>query len=185
MTVTVSVARNTAAYEDIVRGLGWRVFVCNDPELSLSEAVLAYREEYLVERGFNRYRGKILGMTPLYLGSTTRIKGLIRLLSIGLRALCLVEFDVREALRAQCEKLDGLYAGNPKRVTDRPTTELMLRAFVGIDLVVVSLGGTDWHSMTPLNAVQSRILGLLGFPAEIYQRLGAQSGEAAFKMSEP
>jgi transposase len=108
------------------------VFVCNDAELSLGEAVLAYREEYIIEHGFNRLRGKLLGLTPLYLTSTTRIKGLIRLLSIGLRVLCLVEFTVRKALQEQGEKLDGFYAGNPKRVTARPTTEMMLRAFVGI-----------------------------------------------------
>jgi transposase len=185
VVVAVRTVRDASAYAETVRGLGWRVFACNDPELGLGEAVLAYREEYLVERGFNRLRGKILGLTPLYLSSTTRIKGLIRLLCIGLRVLCLVEFTVREALREQAEKLDGIYAGNPKRATARPTTEMMLRAFVGISMVVVSLGGTDWHSVTPLNAVQSRILGLLGFPAAIYQGLGVQSREVAFKMSEP
>ena len=63
--VTVQTKRNVTAYEDCVRTLGWRVFVSNDPELSLEEAVLAYREEYLIERGFNRLRGKTPGMTPL------------------------------------------------------------------------------------------------------------------------
>jgi len=65
----------------------------------MSEAVLAYRQEYLIEHGFARYKGKTLGLTPLYLSSTTRVKGLIRLLSIGLRVLCLLEFSVREALK--------------------------------------------------------------------------------------
>jgi transposase len=37
-----------------VRNLGWRIFVCNDKELTLSEAVLAYRQEYLIEHGFAR-----------------------------------------------------------------------------------------------------------------------------------
>ena len=185
VTVTVRTRRDAAAYEETVRTLGWRVFACNDLELGLGEAVLAYREEYLVERGFNRYRGQLLGLTPLFLSSTTRIKGLIRLLSIGLRVLCLVEFRVREALREKAETLDGIYAGNPKRATARPTTETMLRAFVGITLVVVSLGETEWRNLTPLNAVQSRILGLLGFPATLYQELGTQSPELAFKMSEP
>ncbi len=185
VTVTLRVGRDSAAYEETVRGLGWRVFVCNDPELGLGEAVLAYREEYLIERGFNRLRGKILGLTPIYLVSETRIKGLIRLLSIGLRVLCLVEFTVREALREKAEKLDGIYAGNPKRETARPTTEMMLRAFVGITLVVISLGGMDSYSVTPLNTVQSRILGLLGFPTAIYQELPTRSNDVAFKMSEP
>jgi transposase len=95
----------------------------------LTEAVLAYREQYLIERGYNRLRGKILGITPLFLGSTTLIKGLIRLLSIGLRVLCLVEFTVRKALQEQNEKLDHIYNGNPTRATAKPTAERMLRAF--------------------------------------------------------
>ena len=183
--VTVSTARAATAYHNTVQCLGWRVFVCNDAELGLGEAVLAYREEYIIEHDFNRLRGKLLGLTPLYLTPTTRIKGLIRLLSIGLRVLCLVEFTVRKALQEQGEKLDGIYAGNPKRATVRPTTEMMLRAFVGISLVTVNFGGTDWHSVPPLNAVQSRILALLGFPTAIYQALGRQSGEVGAKMGEP
>jgi transposase len=63
----VHTALDLAAYQDAVRNLGWRVYVCNDRQLSLSEAVLAYREEYLGERGFARYKGKTLGLTPLYL----------------------------------------------------------------------------------------------------------------------
>ena len=166
--VTVQTVLNNVAYDEYVRRLGWRVFVCNDPELSLQEAVLAYREEYLIERNFNRLRGKALGMTPLYLNSSTRIKGLIRLLCIGLRVLCMVEFTVREALHKNAEKLAGIYAGNPKRATARPTTEMMLKAFSGINSVEVSLSETSWHSVTPLNVVQMRILDLLGLPATIY-----------------
>ncbi|MEI7995560.1 MAG: hypothetical protein WCH01_11730, partial [Methylococcaceae bacterium] len=77
--------------------------------------------------------------------------GLIRLLSIGLRVLCLVEFTVRSALQEQGEKLDEIYAGNPKRATVRPTTEMMLRAFVGIHLVTANFGGTNWRNVPPLN----------------------------------
>ena len=185
VTVTISTARNAAAYNEAVRGLGWRVFICNDSELSLNEAVLAYRNEYLIERGFNRLRGQLLGMTPLYLSSTTRIKGLIRLLCIGLRVLCLVEFTVREALQEKSEKLAGIYAGNPKRETARPTTEMMLNVFVGISLLIVNLDEVSWRSVTPLNAVQSRILDLLDFPATIYQGLRQHSGEMTLEMSGP
>jgi len=185
VTVTVSTSHDMTVYENAVKCLGWHVYVCNDTELSLGEAVLAYREEYLVERGYNRFRGKKLGLTPLFLNSSTRIKGLIRLLSIGLRVLCLVEFTVRKALQEQDEKLDGIYAGNPKRATARPTTEMMLQAFIGINLVIVSSGGIDYHSVSPLTAVQLRILALLGCSTTIYQDLAAQSGEVAGKMSEP
>lgn len=183
--VTVQTMLNQAAYEKCVQTLGWRVLVCNDLELSLQEAVLAYREEYLIERNFNRLRGKTLGITPLYLSSSTRIKGLVRLLCIGLRVLCMVEFTVREALRKNAEKLAGIYAGNPKRATARPTTEMLLKAFSGISSVEVSLIETSWHSVTPLSMLQARILDLLGLPATIYQGLNRQSAELAFKISEP
>ena len=168
-----------------MRSLGWRVFACNDPELSLAEAVLAYREQYVIERGFNRLRGKTLGITPLFLSSTTRIKGLVRLLSIALRVLCLVEFAVRKALQEEGAKLGGIYAGNPKRATAKPTTEMMLNAFRGLNLIVIKINGVDQCCMTALNAVQTRILGLIGFPPTIYQGIEMQSGKLALKMGEP
>ena len=165
--------------------MGWRVFACNDLELNLTEAVLAYREEYIIERGFNRLRGKILGITPLFLSSTTRIKGLVRLLGIALRVLCLVEFTVRKALQEQGAKLDHIYAGNSKRATAKPTTEMMLIAIRGLNLNVVNFNGLERYCMTPLSAVQKRILGLIGFPSAIYQGIEMQSGELAVKMGEP
>ena len=47
VTATVSTSRAATAYNNTVQCLGWRGFVSNDAELGLSEAVLAYREEYI------------------------------------------------------------------------------------------------------------------------------------------
>ena len=184
-TFTASTSRDAAACAEAVRMLGWRVFACNDLELSLAEAVLAYREQYIIERGFNRLRGKTLGITPLFLSSTTRIKGLVRLLGIALRVLCLVEFAARKALQEEGAKLDGIYAGNPKRATARPTTEMMLIAFRGLNLTVINVNEVDRYCMTALNAVQTRILGLIGFPPTIYLGIERQSGKPGVKMGEP
>jgi transposase len=74
-TFTVQATRNAKAYAEVVRSLGWRAYACNDADFSLTEVVLAYRDQYIVERGFNRFRGKVLGLTPIYLSSTTRVKG--------------------------------------------------------------------------------------------------------------
>ena len=51
--VKLSVTLDEAALEHQKRMLGWRVYVTNQPqsELSLRRAVVAYREEYLIERG--------------------------------------------------------------------------------------------------------------------------------------
>jgi hypothetical protein len=52
--------------------------------------------------------------------------------------MCVTEFAVREALQKQEEKLDHIYAGNPKRATAKPTTEMMLRAFCGLNLIMLN-----------------------------------------------
>jgi len=56
---------------------------------------------------------------------------------------------------------------------------MMLRAFCGLNLIVVNVNGTDYCWLTPLNAVQARILALLGLPSTPYQGIGGQSGELA------
>ena len=164
-------ALDPVAYQDAVRHLGWRVYGCNDLERSLSEAVLAYRDESLVERGFARYQGKTLGLTPRYLSSDNRVKGLLRRLSLGWRVLCLLEFTARRAWRDQGEKLAGIYPGNYKRATARPTTEMRLKTFRGISLNEVNVDGARHLCLTPLTPVQERILELLGLPVTIYLAL--------------
>jgi transposase len=47
--------------------LGWRVYATNAPpeQLSLAQAVLAYRSQYLVESDIGRLKGHPLSLTPL------------------------------------------------------------------------------------------------------------------------
>jgi len=166
-----------AAVSAATRRLGWRVYVTNHPEqtLSLEQAVLAYREEYLVERGFGRLKGKPLSLSPMYVQSDQRATGLIHLLSVALRILTLLEGRCRQRLADQHESLPGLYAGNPKRTTSRPTAEALLQAFRLIHLSVVTLGQQAHRHLTPLSELQLRILGLLDVSPIIYGRLGAES----------
>jgi len=173
----VTVHVDQQAVTDAVRWFGWRVYATNATAeaLVLDKAVLAYREEYVIERGFGRLKGKPLSLTPMYLQSDDRATGLIRLLSLGLRLLTLVEFTVRRELSKQGEKLAGLYAGNPKRSTSRPTAEALFHAFDNITLSVITLGEQVHRHVTPLSALQTKILTLLGFSSTIYDRLCAQA----------
>lgn len=169
--VKVLVKKNNDAIEKEVRGFGWRVYVSNSNELSLEKAIMAYRAEYIVEKSFERLKGKSLSLSPLYLNSDERITGLIRLLTIALRILSLLEFAVRSNLERTNEKLAGIYAGNPKRSTSRPTAEMMLRAFRGISVVFVNINGKIQAILTPLKGVQKRILKLLNTPYSVYLSL--------------
>ena len=165
-----------AAVSAATRRLGWRVYATNHPPqtLSLAQAVLAYREEYLVERGFGRLKGKPLSLSPMYVQSDQRATGLIHLLSLCLRILTVLEWRCRQPLADQHESLPGLYAGNPKRTTSRPTAEALLQAFQLIHLSVVILGQQAHRHITPLSELQQRILCLLNIPPALYDRLGAE-----------
>jgi transposase len=106
-----------------IRRFGWRVYATNQAarELSLAQAVLAYRQQYLEERGFGRLKGRALMLALMYLTSDQRVVGLIRLLSLGLRGLTLVEFEVRRALQ-QAMNGWGCMPANPSgpRRAQRP-----------------------------------------------------------------
>ena len=176
-TVAVTVVRNPAAIQVAERRLGWRVYGTNQPatDLTLEQAVLAYRNEYLVERNFGRLKGRTLSLTPMYLADDNRATGLIRWLTVGLRILTLLEGVVRRRLSASGEQLAGLYAGNPKRTTARPTAESLLRAFKGIALSFVTIADQTYRHLTPLSDVQHKILVLLNYPTTIYSELAVNS----------
>jgi transposase len=169
--VRVRVQVDQAAVEIEKRQCGWRVYVTNHPDLTLSQAVLAYRGQYGIEHGFSRLKGKPLGLSPMYLQIENRVVGLVHLLSIGLRVLTLVEYVVRRNLAAGGEKLRGVYAGQPGRGTSRPSAELLLAAFRGLNLRVVEAEGVRYRTVSPLTAVQKRILRLLEIPSHVYKGL--------------
>jgi transposase len=97
--------------------LGWRAYVTNAPaaHLTLADAVLTYRDEWLIERGFHRLTGAPLALAPLFVTRDDPVRGLINLLSIAVRFLTLIEFVVRRQLKPNQEQLVGLIANNPQK----------------------------------------------------------------------
>jgi transposase len=158
-----------------VRRLGWRVYATTQPaaQLSLGQAVVADRREYLRERNMGRLKGRPLALTPMVLARDDHATGVIRLLSLGLRVLTLLEFVVRRRLATGRTALAGLYAGNPKRATARPTAERLLESVRGLTLTRIREGRRHRSHLTPLSALQQRSLALLDFPIDIYTPLWA------------
>lgn len=169
-TWTVTVHRRPAAIALGERLAGWRVYVTNTPaqRLSVAGAVNCYRQQWQPEHGFQRLKGGLLAITPLFLRDADRIRGLLVLLGIALRVLTLTEFVARRDLAATGEKLPGLYAGNPKRATAQPTAERLLTAFAPITLYRHGTDPAGWYEVTPLSPLQRRILHALGIPESIY-----------------
>jgi transposase len=153
--------------------LGWRAYVTNAPvtQLPWADAVLTYRDEWLIERGFHRLKGVPLSLDPLFVKRDDQVIGLTNLLSIAVRCLTLLEFVVRRQLKQNQEQLVGLIANNPKKGIDTPTTERLLKIFDGVTLTIVHLPGQIIRHVTPLSALQIRILELLGLSPGVYTRL--------------
>jgi transposase len=78
---------------------------------SLPQAIEAYRDEYLVERNFGRLKGRPLSLPPIYVQRDDHATGLVRLSSLALRVLTLMECVVRRQLAMQGAALAGLLKG--------------------------------------------------------------------------
>lgn len=173
--VITAVKRNPAAIEQAERLLGWRIYLTQAPvaQLTLAEAVLAYREEYIVENIFRRLKGRRLSLTPLYLHRDDHALGLVRLLTLAARLLAVAEYRVHCQLAAAGEELRGLYAGQPQRATQRPTSERLLQAFQQLTLTVFTGTRPQIRHLPPLTPLQARILALLDLSPMLYTDLVA------------
>src|SRR5947209_7901884 len=176
---TISSDVDPDALVSALEQLGWRVYATNQVAegLALPQAVEVYRDEYVVERNFGRLKGRPLSLSPMYVERDDHATGLVRLLSIALRVLTLLEFVVRRHLSQQGASLAGLYAGNPKRATTQPTTERLLEAFQEIFLTILLEPHQTRRHLTALSALQQRVLALLEFSPTIYSKLGEDSSE--------
>jgi transposase len=172
-----AVMRDEAAITALQQTFGWRAYVTDLPaeQLPLGEAVLTYREEWQIERGFHRLKGAPLSIAPVFVKRDDQVTGLIHLLSIGVRLLTLIEFVVRRALKREQAQLVGLHPENPKKGTDKPTTERLLKAFSGINLSIIHFPDRVVRHVTPLSPLQERILTLLGLSPDIYRSLAQNS----------
>jgi transposase len=169
----LTVIRQETALAAHQKTLGWRVYVSDAPatQLNLKQAVLTYRDEWIIEHGFHRLKGAPLSLDPLFVKNDDQVVGLTNLLSLAVRMLTLIEFVVRCNLKQNNEKLTGLIENNPKKGIDNPTTERLLKTFDEITLTTVHLPDRILQHITPLTTLQTRILELLGLSAAVYTRL--------------
>jgi transposase len=175
-----AVTRDAAAIERLEARMGWQVQVTNATasQLSLEDSVLGYRAGTCVERAFHQLKDQPLGIRPLFVHRDDQVRGLTHLLTLALRALTLFEVLVRRGQGQDGEDLAGLYPGQAKRTTDRPTAQRVLEAIArtGVTLIqVVGEEGRRWH-LTALPVLVKRVLGYLGLSDEVYTRLVINSG---------
>jgi transposase len=131
LTYTIKSERDEKSILYAIYHLSWRVYATNQKKdnTTLEQVVETYRDEYRVERCFEHLKDHPLSLAPLYVQRDDHRVGLVRLLTIALRVLTLLEGVICQSLQEQKEEITGLYAGNPKRRTAQPTAEHLLKAF--------------------------------------------------------
>src|SRR5262245_32322435 len=107
----------------------------------------------------------------------SRIVGLVLLLSLALRLLSVLEWTLRKTLHETKETLRGLHPGQPGRAAKNPSAELLLRAFKGISLALIETAGQLTAHLTPLTALQQKLLELWGLPPDLFLRLALHFSE--------
>lgn len=181
----IEVRRDEKAIEERNREMGWQVYSSNGLGMSLRQVVWGYRGQYRIEDDWSRLKGRSLGLTPLYLQDEGRMQGLVYLLSLALRVLSLVEWQVREGLRKNGSKLEGVYAGQPGRKTTRPSAELLLGVMNTISVSVIEVNGKTYTLLSPLTDVQKQLLKLWEMPPDLYETLAAGFSISPKNTSEP
>jgi transposase len=161
----------------LTQRFGWKAFVTNAPQtqLSLQAAVLCYRNEYRVERIFNRLKSRV-HIAPLFVKLNEQIEGLTYLLTLGVRVLTVMEFVLRRSLAQDQVHLPNMHPENKQKSTDRPTAERLLHAFAGVSLTIIehATGEEILRRITPLSGVQEAILQRLGLSTNLYWQLEIQ-----------
>ena len=181
----IDVRREETLIEGKKREMGWQVYATNALALALPQVVWAYRGQYRIEDDWSRLKGRPLGLTPMYLQDEQRMQGLVHLLSLALRLLSLLEWVARERLRQEGTKLQGIYAGQPGRQTDRPSAELLLRTMKTISVSVLESNGQTHALLSPLTEVQIRLLELWGLPPDLYEKVVRGFPIPPVRISEP
>jgi transposase len=174
------VRRNEEAIRHRVARMGWQVQVTNvpAPRLSLVDSLQTYRGGWCGERLFHLLKDEPLGIRPFYVWRDDQIQGLTHLVTLALRVLMLFEVLVRRGQKENGEKLKGLYPGQAKRDTERPTAKRVLSAISRAEITLtrmVSGAEVRWH-LKPLPLLVKQVLGYLGLSEALYTRLLINSG---------
>jgi transposase len=175
------IARQGDPITALTQRFGWKAFVTNavPTRLSLQDAVLCYRNEYRVERIFNRLKSRV-HIAPLFVKRNEQIEGLTYLLTLGVRVLTVMEFVLRRSLEKDQAALPGLHPENKQKMADKPTAERLLKAFADVSLTIIkhAAGEEILRRLTPLSRAQEAILQRLGLGTNLYRQLEIQNMES-------
>lgn len=160
-THSLAYSMNEAAIEDKRKLCGYFVLATNKPraELPTANALSSYKQEWMVERVFERLKGP-LQVVPIYLQLPEHIEAMMYLLMTCAQIFTLMDREAKNSLEEEGEKLGGLFPN--KRKVSRPKAETMIDVFGNISLSYRAVGDDVEISIGGLDRLQVRILEITG-----------------------
>ena len=154
-------SKNEQAIEDTRKLCGYFVLATNKPkdELPAAKALASYKQEWMVERVFERLKGSLQAI-PIYLQLPEHIEAMMYLLMTCAQVFTLMDREAKNFLAAKGDKLEDLFPNKIK--VARPKAEAMMDAFRDISLSYRATGENIEISISGLNKLQGKILEITG-----------------------
>ena len=137
---------------------GWYALLTNlEPgQAGAAEVFRRYKGQHVVERRYGEFKGP-LAVAPLFLKTNRRITALITVICLALLIFCLIERQVRNALRPHGGTMTGLpgYRTTPAR----PTGRTIFQALADLRLIPAHDGNPA--TIPKPAGIQARLLDLL------------------------
>ena len=158
--------------------LGYRVYLTNQTveQLDIQKAVEAYRGEYKIERRIRNLKQEVCALLPIYLQKDDRIVGLVNLLTLLLQIVSIAEYQMAQSLKEEEQenkkKIAGLYAGQPKLATAKPSISKIITVMSPITIIfVIKDDKVVKKVITNQNDITKRIVELIKIPVNPYEIL--------------
>jgi hypothetical protein len=146
------------------------------PRQIWSVQVHAHRDQQAIERAMTTWKSAPVGdaqaircrLSPLDVQRDDHRVGLMRLLTIALRVVTVLEGVVRQALAEQAAGDRRTWCGHSHTRTAQPTTERLLEAFHERSVTMVSGSGFVQRPLSPRSALHLPILAPGGFSPAVF-----------------
>ncbi len=163
--VTINSSVDEAAVASARERLGWQIYATTmtAADLPIDQVARMGGEPIMA---FERLRGSTLSLLPGIIQRNDHVRGLVRLLGIGLRALALIDL----AAQSHAADLPGIVWQRPgaQVPTSNPSAERLLEIFRDITLTAVSDGHGHGYHLTSLSTLQRRIIEWLALSKDTY-----------------
>jgi transposase len=169
LQVTLDV--DEAAINLKISEVGWRPYITNVPAelMDAKQLLICYRSEYLIEHQFHKVLTKTTGLLPINLKKDNRCAALINLVLLAIQFVSIIQHKAHEEIQKTQYPMTDVVPGNKSRKVWKPSAEILLRRFKGVNAVWVrSNDGTVTCGLINFQAVHQKILDLLGCPQNLY-----------------